>query len=394
MIKSVEVHYRYVIRYFLVVLFCVALVLVTGAKFFYLLTALLIGWGAVNTLILWVNTIFLIASFHISASTITAGESLALRYRLLNNSILPIFDIAVKPVISKELGEVIFDFGHDSFTAFEIKDIERHLKCDRRGFYSAGEIIMELSDPLGFFTWTMTRLKPIEVTVYPRIYPFRRTHREVIELFGSKSLINQKKEDQTAIKSVRKYFEGDSARSIHWPLTAKTSELQMKEFSNASDLKTYLFVDGYSVDAAQNPDRYDEIAEVAVSIAACLLKEGRDTVMVINDRHRTECHGVHYKHMTLFLNKLTAFIPDGQLEFNEFLKREARRFQEGAELIVAAGPISQSLADTLRSLTKRGFVLVCYTIDDTSNAQEWSDKLRSRSLDLIPLKKAAELSLL
>jgi uncharacterized protein (DUF58 family) len=215
-----------------------------------------------------------------------------------------------------------------------------------------------------------------------------------MELYGSRSSVRRKREDQTVIKSVRKYVEGDNARGIHWPLTAKTSELQTKEYANATGTMTYLFIDGYSGHALECPDLYDEIAEVAVSIASRLLKEGNDTVMVINDRHRTECHGRQYRHMGLFLNRLTAFIPDGHLEFYEFLSRESRRFQEGSDLIMVSGPIDPVLAGTIRSLVKRGFRLESYTLDETDNAHEWSEKLRSRHVEVIPLSKAADLALL
>jgi hypothetical protein len=96
--------------------------------------------------------------------------------------------------------------------------------------------------------------------------------------------------------------------------------------------------------------------------------------------------------MRYFLNKLTAYVPDGPLTFSEFLNRESRRFQEGAELVVVCGPLDPVLADTFRSLVKRRFRLVCYSLDASSNAAVWSDKLWSRQLEVYPLAKAADLS--
>ena len=371
MTRVFEVDRGVLIRILIVVSVSVLLVLITGARFFYLTTALLLGVLLVNGLILWTNILLLVSTFHISASVLTAGETLTIQYRLLNNSILPIFHLSVKPVISKELGEVEFDFRHYAFRPYEIQEIERHLRCDRRGFYTAGEIVMKLSDPLKLMTWTMTRLKPIEVAVYPRVYPYRKPKLEAVELFGARRSSDQRKEDQTSVKSVRKYHEGDSARSIHWALTAKMAELQVKEYSNASSKKTYVFADGYeSPQIAESPSeakasalRFDGIAEVAASILTGLLREGTETVMLINDRHRTEAHGRQYRHLGLFMDKLIAFLPDGPLAFPEFLSRESRRFQEGAELIVICGPLDPVMQETLRGLVKRHFRVICYSLD-------------------------------
>lgn len=403
MTRSIEMDRMGLFRILGIIIVCLLLVLITGSKFFYLLTALVLGVLAVNVLILWINILFLSTSFHISASVLTAGETLTMNYKILNNALVPIYHLSVKPVISKELGEIEFDFRHYTFKPYEIQDIERQLKCDKRGFYVAGEIIMKLSDPLKLLTWTMTKLKPIEVTVFPRIYPYRRIRRDAMELFGNRRSVDNRREDQTSIRSVRQFVEGDSARSIHWPLTAKLSELQIKEYSSASGRKTYLFLDGYKDQVIpeirefagvpdKGPDHFDEVAEVSASIATVLLKEGVDTVMLINDRHRTECHGRKYHHMRYFLDKLTAYVPDGPLTFSEFLNRESRRFQEGAELVVVCGPLDPVLADTFRSLVKRRFRLVCYSLDASSNGAVWSDKLWSRQLEVYPLAKAADLS--
>jgi len=108
MTRVFEVDRGVLIRILIVVSVSVLLVLITGARFFYLTTALLLGVLLVNGLILWTNILLLVSTFHISASVLTAGETLTIQYRLLNNSILPIFHLSVKPVISKELGEVEF----------------------------------------------------------------------------------------------------------------------------------------------------------------------------------------------------------------------------------------------------------------------------------------------
>ncbi|SCZ76608.1 DUF58 domain-containing protein [Acidaminobacter hydrogenoformans] len=374
MTRVVEVNPGAMVKVLAVVAGALFLVLITGSKFFYLVAALVLGVLLMDGLVLWFNIVFLVSTFHISTSVLTAGDTLTIQYRILNNSILPIFHLSVKPVISKELGEVAFDFRHYAFRPYEIQQIERQLKCDRRGFYTAGEIVMKLSDPLKVFTWTKTRLKPIEVAVYPRVYPYQRQRIEAIELFGARRSRDQHKTDKTSVKSVRKYLEGDSARMIHWPLTAKMGEIQVKEYASSSSNKTYVFVDGYlqteKVYESQMPAANKEaalladgIAEMAASILTALLKDACDTVMVINDRRRTEAHGRNYRHLSSFMEKLTAFIPDGALSFSEFLKRESSRFQDGAELILVCGPLNSEMLETLRGLVKRNFRVFCYSLD-------------------------------
>jgi uncharacterized protein (DUF58 family) len=416
MTRALEINRNAVTKLLAVVAATLFLVLITGSKFFYLVGALVLGVLLMNGVVLWFNIMFLISTFHISTSVLTAGETLTIQYRLLNNSMLPIFHLSVKPVISKELGEVAFDFRHYAFRPFEIQQIERQLKCDRRGFYTAGEIVMRISDPLKLFTWTKTRLKPIEVAVYPRVYPYQRPRLEAIELYGARRSRDQRKTDKTSVKSVRKYMDGDSARTIHWPLTAKMGEIQVKEYASASNNKTYVFIDGYLQNnedrepsrgiASQKTARLEDgIAEVAASILSTLLKEAIDTVMVINDHRRTEAHGRNYRQLASFMDKLTAFTPDSVLSFSEFLKRESSRFQDGAELILVCGPLNNKMLQTLRSLVKRNFRVLCYSLDleesfEESNGkyaenvrQSWSSVLREPlELNVFRLSEACEVS--
>lgn len=80
--------------------------------------------------------------------------------------------------------------------------------------------------------------------------------------------------DATEVFALREYVEGDSLRTVHWKLSAKTGTLTVKEPSLPIDDKVLLFWDHYAQPAVL-PEEADAMACVVCSLAQALMNEGR-----------------------------------------------------------------------------------------------------------------------
>lgn len=104
------------------------------------------------------------------------------------------------------------------------------LPTERRGVYDLGPLEVHLSDPFGVAAWTTQAAPATQLTVFPRV--------DVIEplpqTLGHDP--NAATEHPTAIGrggedfyALRPYEQGDDLRRVHWPTTAKTDELMIRQ---------------------------------------------------------------------------------------------------------------------------------------------------------------------
>lgn len=82
-----------------------------------------------------------------------------------------------------------------------------------------------------------------------------------------------KGDDVSQISQIRNYIPGDRMQNIHWKLSAKQEEIQVKEFSKPYSDEVTLLVE-FSIHE-KNPEITDRIIEVYYAMGKYLIKNGR-----------------------------------------------------------------------------------------------------------------------
>lgn len=152
-------------------------------------------------------------------------------------------------------GKQIVEFGYD-FVPF------------KRGVHRTGSLLVSSSSPLGLFSVSRSFNPNAEIIVFPRVYDIRGgwinrvSHKSVMSEFSYSYL-------PTSIpgttRGLRAYVPGDSPRHIHWPTSAKTGKLLVREFEIESSGLVYIVLDscsGYET---------EEYFELAISVVASML---------------------------------------------------------------------------------------------------------------------------
>lgn len=345
------------------------LALFTGASFFYFVTYAWLIFLLASIIIHRLNVRHLISQFEMEKTELSAGDALAIRYRVLNNSIIPAFNVQIYPMISKSFGYEQFDSDRHGFDSFEVKIIDRKLICRRRGFYTLGEVGFEVHDPLGLVTSRFSKSKTIDVIVRPRIYYVEDELPLPLERSGNRGMSIRNLADRTSIKSVRPYQEGDQLRDIHWKLTAKTGEVKIKEFTQSVSEKLYLFVDGCKSSYEDNEVWADEAMDLAASLCHAWLKRGVPVEVIFSDENRTHFTGRNMASQGKFLDHFTAFNPNGWISFEDFLEKEIKWHREGARWVTISTGISPKLEQMLRSERSRQFAWTYYTVSHEGRQQ-------------------------
>ena len=117
--------------------------------------------------------------------------------------------------------------------------------CYQRGRFTLGPISLTSSDPFGLFQLKkdLPASFSSHVVVYPITYDLPGFHPPVGELTGGEATRRRTHYITTNVSGIREYAFGDSFNRIHWPSTARTGRLMVKEFELDPMADVWIFLD-------------------------------------------------------------------------------------------------------------------------------------------------------
>ena len=166
------------------------------------------------------------------------------------------------------------------------KMLRYQLRCQRRGYYQLGPVIMETGDLFGLHRRYRVTTEPDFLLVYPKVIPLDgydlTSRRPVGEVTMSYRLF----EDPTRIRGVRPFQQGDPLNRIHWHATARTGQIYSKIYEPTTVAGATLLLEFHrdSYDRADEPVRSELAITAAASIAYSIQQMGQQVVLVTNGR--------------------------------------------------------------------------------------------------------------
>ncbi len=112
-----------------------------------------------------------------------------------------------------------------------------------RGLYEIGVRELYITDVLHIFRLRVEYNNFSNVTVSPRVLEMRGMGNRSVSDIPTPTVRVVDNRDLSEINNIRDYRNGDSLKSVHWKLSTKSEELQVKEYSTNNDRHTYVFAD-------------------------------------------------------------------------------------------------------------------------------------------------------
>ncbi|MHB1456339.1 MAG: DUF58 domain-containing protein [Armatimonadota bacterium] len=240
---------------------------------------------------------------------------------------------------------------------------------EKRGEYQIGPLKMVISDPLGFYRFSVFHPLKSRIIILPRpldipelqIKPTGQTGEHQYEGSGSKG-------SGLDFHSVREYHSGDELRRVHWPSTARHGKLNVIEFEHTKVEDAVIAVD-LQLGTELGEGRFTTL-EYAVSIAAALSEQA----LSLGSTVRLICQGVTgpasrpakgLSHWYSVLEALAKVEAKSLTPIGETIAQQFDLFSENAALICLGSSIGSDFlayADLLmRRGTKVQFILIQLT---------------------------------
>lgn len=259
-----------------------------------------------------------------------------------------------------------------------------HSICVRRGRFTIGPLVLHGGDPFGLFPRRRLVPESYELLVYPATLDISAFALPVGELPGGSNTQGRTPQITPNASGVRDYLPGDPFNRIHWPTTARTGQLMVKEFELDPTADTWLVLDmdGRSHLHAPLPageDALDPLAqlllssteEYAVTVAASLarhfLNQNR-TVGLIAAGQRREVIPTDRgpRQLLKILEALAVLRAEGQQPLAELLTAEAIRFGRHSTLLLITASTDETLVQALVGLVARGVKVVAVVIEPST----------------------------
>lgn len=152
----------------------------------------------------------------------------------------------------------------------------------RRGVFDVGPFEIERVDP---FWLTVGRRRDTErssVIVHPKIYDLVGPHGAVRVVENESVLRRATADPMSGFVSLREYVAGDDPRMIHWPTTARTGTLMVREHVEVRRPEFTVVLD--TAPTVGTPDDFEEAVDVAATLGVHAIRSGLDVVVRTTDR--------------------------------------------------------------------------------------------------------------
>lgn len=152
----------------------------------------------------------------------------------------------------------------------------------RRGVFDVGPFEIERVDP---FWLTVGRRRDTvlsQVIVHPKVYDLVGPHGAVRVVENESALRRATSDPLSGFVSMREYVAGDDPRMIHWPTTARTGTLMVREHVEVRRPEFTVVLD--TALSAGTADDFEEAVDVAATLAVHAIRTGLDVVVRTTDR--------------------------------------------------------------------------------------------------------------
>ncbi len=310
------------------------------------------------------------------------------------------------------------------------KSIMYQMKCNRRGYYQIGPLVMETGDLFGLHRRYRVLTKPTFLTVLPEAIPLEGYDIASRRPLGEVQMTHRLYEDPTRNAGVREYEPGDPLNRVHWGATARTGKLHSKIYEPSTVAGATILLDFHK---DSHPHKNEPVrSEIAVSAATSLchylydmgqqvgiITNGRDaadrvreegwdydlrtrsaarksaSMLAESDRLRPQIFAPnrgpeHLRRLQLAMARIE--LTDG-IRFDQLILETACRMPKDATVIAILQTVDESYAVALGNLRRQGYaVTAIINVYDSYDFAQLSRHLLAEGVQTHHLADASAIS--
>jgi uncharacterized protein (DUF58 family) len=253
--------------------------------------------------------------------------------------------------------------------------------CERRGTFQLGGASIRTGDPFGLFEVTIEAPQQTSILVLPRIAPLPDL---AISTSGAQGDGRPRRGAQLQTihaATVREFAPGDGMRQIHWPTTARTNKVFVRQMESAPQGNWWIALD--LDERFMRGEGWDSVEEQTVTLAASLADRGlRDRFSVgllVNGRELAWLPLNSGEGQRWEMMQALAEARPGRRTLASTLERIGSRLGRNHSLVVITACTPSDWLSGLLPLANRGIVPTVFLLDlsgyDTASSSTGSEAI-------------------
>jgi uncharacterized protein (DUF58 family) len=294
-----------------------------------------------------------------------------------------------------------------------------------RGYYQLGPLLAETGDVFGLHRRFRVMTEPNFAQVPPRIVALEGYKLSSRRPIGEIRLAHRLFEDPTRISGVRPYQHGDPLNRIHWRATARTGQLQSREYESSCVAGATFVLDfhaqSFAGPAAVGSAELAAVAVASLAHAVCLMGQqmgfvsnGRDAAdrireegwradfltrgdaraRAVTSKENTRLRPVVLKaakgesQLAEILAVLARLEHTDGLDFAAMIREAASSISRDTTVVAVLGAVTPEIAAALGDVARRGLLVTAIVVSfemeavpDWARPPDWAEMLLSQGID-------------
>lgn len=281
-------------------------------------------------------------SRRLGSAAVHNGETTTVTLRLENRLGRPVRNLRVQDEV--EL------LGVANFEIASLADGERvaasyRVTCRPRGVYRVGPARGFATDPLGLAELPTPSTSVDRIVVYPSVeqlsgFPIVRGKDPAVD--ASRPEHSQRGGED--FYTLREYHRGDDLRRVHWPSSAKTDELMIRQLETPWQSRALVLLDVRDT-AYESAEAFETAVSGAASVITHLVRSGFDA-----DLWAGEANTIDASRYTTAMERLAMVATDPAIDIGAVATRVRQRGGGGA-LVLVTGVADRQLLSVQRLLS-------------------------------------------
>ncbi len=217
--------------------------------------------------------------------------------------------------------------------------------CSPRGVYRVGPARGQMLDPLGLAELPVPSTSVDRIVVYPaveRLSGFPRVRGRDPVVHAARPEHNQRGGED--FYTLREYNRGDDLRRIHWPSSAKTDELMIRQMETPWQSRALILFD-VRASVYESAAAFETAVSGAASIVNHLIRSGFDADLWAGDANTVDA-----SRYTAIMEKLALIQTDPAIDLQAVATR-IRHSGGGGALILVTGVPDRTMLSVQRLLS-------------------------------------------
>lgn len=262
---------------------------------------------------------------------------------------------------------------------FARRTFRQVIQCPHRGVYEAGVTRISVEDVFGL---VCLRRKPdaklVKLEVLPRateVAPLKLSSVDQGPQYRSRAT-----EDNASPTDVRAWQEGDELKKVHWKLSLRRRELQVRTYEESARPDTLVIPDLAEITALRDQQLTleDCICEASLSAAQAQLRAGDAVRMPLVGARPREISGQFPADIAAFSEALLRVKFDSPYGYEQVLTLMLGRFQRTGGAVLVTARLTTRVADMALRMQRAGTAvrLVWVSDDDREDSMALIERLK------------------